>query len=93
MASTTLFAIGVFTVVLLAIFVYVSVRGVTHPAAEPAPFDELLQADPGEVTHPLRRNATDERAEVGEVVAQPLVMLHLGNQVRRGDVDEIAGGE
>jgi nucleotide-binding universal stress UspA family protein len=54
MAPTTLFAIGVFTVVLLAIFVYVSVRGVTHPPAEPAPFDGLLRADPGEATHPLR---------------------------------------
>jgi nucleotide-binding universal stress UspA family protein len=54
MAPTTLFAIGVFTVVLLAVFVYVSVRGVTHPPAEPPLFDELLRADPGEATHPLR---------------------------------------
>ena len=54
MAPATLFAIGIFTVVLLAIFVYVSVRGITHPPAEPVPFDELLRADPGEATHPLR---------------------------------------
>jgi nucleotide-binding universal stress UspA family protein len=38
----------------LGIFVYVSVRGITHPPAEPLPFDELLRADPGEATHPLR---------------------------------------
>jgi hypothetical protein len=54
MAPATLFAIGVFTVVLLAIFVFVSVRGVTHPPAKPVPFDELLRADAGEATHPLR---------------------------------------
>jgi nucleotide-binding universal stress UspA family protein len=54
MAPVTLFAIGVFTVVLLAIFVYASVRGVTHPPAEPVPFDELLRADAGEAMHPLR---------------------------------------
>lgn len=54
MAPATLFAIGVFTVVLLAIFVYVSVRGVTKPAAEPVSFDELLRADAGEATHAIR---------------------------------------
>jgi nucleotide-binding universal stress UspA family protein len=54
MAPATLFAIGVFTVVLLAIFVCVSVRGITHSPPEPAPFDELLRADAGETTHPLR---------------------------------------
>ena len=54
MAPVTLFAIGVFTVVLLAIFVYVSVRGVTRAPAEPVPFDELLRADAGEATRPLR---------------------------------------
>jgi nucleotide-binding universal stress UspA family protein len=54
MAPIVLFAIGAFTVVLLAIFVYASVRGVTHPPAEPPQFDELLRAEPGEATHPLR---------------------------------------
>ena len=54
MSPTTLLAIGVFTVVLLGVFVYVSVRGVTHPPTEPVPFDELLRADPGEASHPLR---------------------------------------
>jgi nucleotide-binding universal stress UspA family protein len=54
MAPATLVAIGVFTVVLLAIFVYVSVRGITHEPPEPAPFDELLRANAGETTHPLR---------------------------------------
>ena len=61
MAPTTLFAIGVFTVVLLAIFVYVSVRGVANPPAEPAPFDELLGADAGETTHPLKNPAGHRR--------------------------------
>ncbi len=54
MAPITLVAIGVFTVVLLTIFVYVSVREVTKPPAEPAPFDDLLRADAGEAPHPLR---------------------------------------
>jgi nucleotide-binding universal stress UspA family protein len=54
MAPTTVFAIGVFTVVLLAVFVYVSVRGVTKAPVEPVPFDELLRADSGEAMHPLR---------------------------------------
>jgi hypothetical protein len=49
-----IFAIGVFTVVLLAVFVYVSVRGVTKAPMEPVPFDELLCADSGEPMHPLR---------------------------------------
>jgi nucleotide-binding universal stress UspA family protein len=54
MTPATLFAIGVFTVVLLGIFVYVSVRGITNPPAEPVPFDQLLRVDAGEATHPLR---------------------------------------
>lgn len=54
MAPTTLFSIGVFTVVLLAIFVVVSVRLVSHPPRDPAFFDELLRTDPGEAPHPLR---------------------------------------
>jgi nucleotide-binding universal stress UspA family protein len=55
MAPTTIFAIGVFTAVLLAFFVYASVRGITSPPPEPVPFDELLQpAEGGDTTHPLR---------------------------------------
>jgi nucleotide-binding universal stress UspA family protein len=54
MTPNAIFAIGVFTVVLLGIFVYVSVRGIAKPPAEPVPFDELLRVDAGEATHPLR---------------------------------------
>jgi len=54
MTPTTLFTIGVFTLVLLGIFVYVSIRQGTHPPAELAAFHELLRANPVETMHPLR---------------------------------------
>jgi nucleotide-binding universal stress UspA family protein len=55
MAPATLFAIGVFTVLLLALFVYVSVREIARPRAQPVPFDRLLEVDDAAATtRPLR---------------------------------------
>lgn len=54
MAPAAIFAIGVFTIVLMVLFVYVSVREVTTPPDAPILFDDLLKADTGEPTHPLR---------------------------------------
>jgi nucleotide-binding universal stress UspA family protein len=54
LAPAVIFAIGVFTVVLLGIFVYVSVHEITKPRPEPVAFDELLRSDVGDATRPLR---------------------------------------
>lgn len=53
MSPHVLFAVGVLTVVLLVIFVYVSVREVTRPHAEPT-FDTLLESDTTVTTRPVR---------------------------------------
>jgi nucleotide-binding universal stress UspA family protein len=52
MTPTTIFAIGVFTVVLLAIFVYVSVHELTKP--EPVRFEDLLMTSDRDAPRPLR---------------------------------------
>jgi hypothetical protein len=60
MPPTTLFGIGVFTVLLLAIFVYVSVREVIRSRAQLTPFDQLLEADnAGATARPLRIRGAD----------------------------------